>query len=431
MKKKIIWGSASALTGALLLGSFFVSAPGAQVDSQPAPLFNSSFSDSLSRSFQHTVRVGSQEFSASELGLSYDPESLRIEAFSNFWSFMKWGKNSHPTLSIDSEKAAAELKSKLKDYTDPVDSQVTFNGKQWVSSAAADGHSVDFTDLLSKIQKDRDSGVYETDYELSPVAPDISSEAGADLASKLNGLADGAGFFSGDNSLSVLQASEISTLLKVEKENEELVVEPQSESIEKLVAGLPDRLNKTKDDGSAVVDENGKILKTLDSFSDGFSIGSTDNVAEEISTALRELTPLKIQVEGTFEKANVNTLYRRAEVNQTQRMAYFYENDNLVASYPVAVGKASTPTSSGNFHVQSQLTTQNMGCSARFSYCTPNVPWISYFNGDQGFHGTYWHNDFGNPSASRQSHGCVNMRIADAKWVYEFLQVGSPVSVHW
>ena len=38
---------------------------------------------------------------------------------------------------------------------------------------------------------------------------------------------------------------------------------------------------------------------------------------------------------------------------------------------------------------------------------TPNVQWITYFNGDQAFHGVYWHNNFGN----RMSHGCVGMPI--------------------
>ncbi|HJA03525.1 MAG TPA: L,D-transpeptidase, partial [Candidatus Microbacterium stercoravium] len=63
----------------------------------------------------------------------------------------------------------------------------------------------------------------------------------------------------------------------------------------------------------------------------------------------------------------------------------------------------------------------------RFDYCTANVPYVTYFNGDQGFHGTYWHNNFG-PGAY-MSHGCVNLREGDAEWVYRFLQVGSPVSV--
>jgi len=38
-------------------------------------------------------------------------------------------------------------------------------------------------------------------------------------------------------------------------------------------------------------------------------------------------------------------------------------------------------------------------------------------DGGISLHGTYWHDIFG----YRTSHGCVNMTISDAKWVYEFL----------
>ncbi|OQX62000.1 MAG: hypothetical protein B5M51_06740, partial [Anaerolinea sp. 4484_236] len=31
-------------------------------------------------------------------------------------------------------------------------------------------------------------------------------------------------------------------------------------------------------------------------------------------------------------------------------------------------------------------------------------------------HGTYWHNNFGYP----MSHGCINMRNQDAKWLYRW-----------
>jgi len=43
------------------------------------------------------------------------------------------------------------------------------------------------------------------------------------------------------------------------------------------------------------------------------------------------------------------------------------------------------------------------------------VPWVSYFT-DSGiaFHGTYWHNDYSLP----RSHGCVNLPIHAAHWIY-------------
>ena len=48
-------------------------------------------------------------------------------------------------------------------------------------------------------------------------------------------------------------------------------------------------------------------------------------------------------------------------------------------------------------------------------YDLPGVPWVSYFTlRDHAFHGAYWHNAFGR----QRSHGCVNLRPEDAKWVF-------------
>ncbi len=49
-------------------------------------------------------------------------------------------------------------------------------------------------------------------------------------------------------------------------------------------------------------------------------------------------------------------------------------------------------------------------------YDLPNVQWVQYFYSDYSFHGTYWHNNFGHP----MSHGCLNMTIADAKWLFDW-----------
>jgi len=43
------------------------------------------------------------------------------------------------------------------------------------------------------------------------------------------------------------------------------------------------------------------------------------------------------------------------------------------------------------------------------------VPWVTYFtNTGIAFHGTYWHNNYSQP----HSHGCVNMPIHAARWIY-------------
>ncbi len=50
---------------------------------------------------------------------------------------------------------------------------------------------------------------------------------------------------------------------------------------------------------------------------------------------------------------------------------------------------------------------------------TPGIGWTSFFaQGGVAIHSTFWHNNFGVPV----SHGCVNARPEDAKWIFRWAQ---------
>lgn len=49
-------------------------------------------------------------------------------------------------------------------------------------------------------------------------------------------------------------------------------------------------------------------------------------------------------------------------------------------------------------------------------YYIAGIPDIQYFHDGQAFHGVFWHDRFG----TRASHGCVNLSLADAQWVFDF-----------
>ena len=58
-------------------------------------------------------------------------------------------------------------------------------------------------------------------------------------------------------------------------------------------------------------------------------------------------------------------------------------------------------------------------------YYLADVPWTMYFDEARAIHGAYWRAWFGIP----QSHGCVNLSIGDARWVYDWAQEGDYVYV--
>ena len=81
-----------------------------------------------------------------------------------------------------------------------------------------------------------------------------------------------------------------------------------------------------------------------------------------------------------------------------------------------------TITPYGEFNIHSKLPSKHMGNGSLFAdvgdYELPGVPWTCFFTGKgHAFHGTYWHDNFGVP----MSHGCVNMRNAEAKWLFRWL----------
>jgi lipoprotein-anchoring transpeptidase ErfK/SrfK len=108
----------------------------------------------------------------------------------------------------------------------------------------------------------------------------------------------------------------------------------------------------------------------------------------------------------------------------TQKL-YAFQGDTKVLQSYIASGKWN-PTPVGNFHIWTKLRATRMsGGEGADYYNLPNVPYVMYFYQDYGLHGAYWHDNFGH----KMSHGCVNLREVDARDLYNWAEIGTPVSV--
>lgn len=117
-------------------------------------------------------------------------------------------------------------------------------------------------------------------------------------------------------------------------------------------------------------------------------------------------------------------------VNLSQQWLYAYEGDTIVFDAPVTTGRDGFNTPAGNFAIYAKVPSQTMsGNLGGESYRVPNVPHAMYIYGDVAMHGTYWHNAFG--SGVRLSHGCINLPLWAAAWVYNWAPVGTPVQVRY
>jgi len=119
---------------------------------------------------------------------------------------------------------------------------------------------------------------------------------------------------------------------------------------------------------------------------------------------------------------------RWVEISLGSQYLWAWEGDTVVMETYVSTGREGFETPEGTFYVLSKLESQTMeGVLGGEYYNVPDVPWVMYFtDGGHALHGTYWHNNFGTP----MSHGCVNLPMDVAAWMYDWAPMGMRVEIH-
>jgi lipoprotein-anchoring transpeptidase ErfK/SrfK len=111
------------------------------------------------------------------------------------------------------------------------------------------------------------------------------------------------------------------------------------------------------------------------------------------------------------------------DVDLSEQVLTAYEDWTPVRVITVSTGLPGTPTPVGQFRIWVKFRADDMEGPG---YYLPDVPYAMYFHLGYGLHGTYWHNNFGQP----MSHGCVNLPTTDAEWLFNWSEVGTLVNVH-
>lgn len=114
---------------------------------------------------------------------------------------------------------------------------------------------------------------------------------------------------------------------------------------------------------------------------------------------------------------------RWIQIDLTRQRLIAWEGNQPVYAVVVSTGKPSTPTRTGVFEVYTKYDSTRMTGP---DYDVPDVPYTMYYDGGMAIHGAYWHNLFGTPV----SHGCTNVAVNHAKWLFDWASVGTPVIVH-
>lgn len=115
---------------------------------------------------------------------------------------------------------------------------------------------------------------------------------------------------------------------------------------------------------------------------------------------------------------------RWIEINVATQRLTAWEGNIPIYAVIVSTGMDDHPTPSGSYAIQSKHRTARMRGD---DYDVPDVPFTMYYSGNYAIHGAYWHRRFGTPV----SHGCVNVAVDHAEWLFNWATIGTPVVVHF
>lgn len=137
---------------------------------------------------------------------------------------------------------------------------------------------------------------------------------------------------------------------------------------------------------------------------------------------------------------------KRIEVSIPEQTLRAYEGDTLILESYVSTGLDPNDTETGRFRIRYKVPTEDMRGATdsegnvvwvvgdggkeppgSIPYGVSDVPFVMYVNLDaEALHGAYWHNNFG----QRMSHGCINLPLPVAEFLYGWAPLGTPVTVY-
>ncbi|GHO41935.1 L,D-transpeptidase family protein [Ktedonospora formicarum] len=133
-------------------------------------------------------------------------------------------------------------------------------------------------------------------------------------------------------------------------------------------------------------------------------------------------------------------------VNLSQQRLYAYVNGKQVYTTLVTTGRPELPTPTGTFRIFVKLHPTTFYSSypigSPYYYAPTYINYALEFQyGGYFLHDSWWRNNYGpgtqyphhdssgNPSANFGSHGCINMPVSAAAWLYNWAPIGTTVKI--
>lgn len=407
-----------------------------------------------------TVNFGEThaKLSLDDLGVTVDKESLANQALhigkSNPLALLFGKQKLSLSNKVDHERVRQVIHKHFpKLITTPTEPRINYNKdtNKFIITNGLIGKSVDFDKLFSAID-DMLFKLQSSSFELATVnnRPTISNEQANQVANQANRTINQHITISHDGKpIWTIDPWTIAEWIKFDTVPLESNHKPKNSTtftnsykmildktaIDNFVNGsLANAINKAPVHQRDMVNESNDVLMKLRPGQNGIRANNTAYVSQMIYRHLGELRSGSIALTSQIDPFKYDNIVAKQgkwiDYNLSNYTVTLHQNHDAVwATNYTSHGKPSTPTLTGMFSVVRKV----------FNQCMPNPPspqplcnihYATFWEASgYAFHEAYWlgpHNVH-----SRISHGCINMRLGDAKYIYDWSLIGTPVFVHW
>jgi lipoprotein-anchoring transpeptidase ErfK/SrfK len=158
--------------------------------------------------------------------------------------------------------------------------------------------------------------------------------------------------------------------------------------------------------------------------------GSTDNVLPANQYDIAEInntgSPAVLTNNDPIVANETQGLPQHIYVSIAKQELRYYSGSYEVGDILISSGIPGMDTPTGEYTVLAKYPTRTFEGPG---YYYPNTKWALLFkpsaSGNYYIHGAYWHHNFGHV----MSHGCVNVSYGDMGQLYDWANVGTPITI--
>ena len=408
-----------------------------------------------------TVEGKPTEASLNEAGVTVEADETADAAMKGstslpaFVSAIFSKRDVEPVLTVSDEsikKLAATANSTLTSEMKDASVIVAEDGESFTVTPAQNGNGVSTEDVASAVKQAGTTLTSVTqDVSVRQMEPSITTENAEAVAEKANALLDTPIEISdGIDTFTAERSDKVKWVEFLTKDDGSLD-DPSIDAVKVAdwVNALAAKTDVKPENRVDNVDSEGNVLTTAREGKKGLKTNNTEQITKDVVAAITDGKAY----EGLFHYDDVepgsetkqvaegteNLVYQAAEgekwvdINLSDATVTAYVGGKVAGGpFYMVPGAPNTPTVTGTFHVYLKYDVQTMrGENADGSkYETEGVPWVTYFTGSYAMHGAPWRSSFG-WSGYGGSHGCVNMPVDAAKFIYDWTDMGDTVVVHY